>query len=50
MPYIVREHWEERNLGDELLMADLGIFLKNVEYVNNQMNGYIKHTNLPFVY
>ncbi len=41
-------HWEEKNLGDELLMEDPKIS-SNLEFVNNQSD-YNMHTNLPFMY
>jgi hypothetical protein len=42
-------HREKRNLGDDLLMVDLGNS-SNLNFVNSRRNDYNMHTNLPCVY
>ncbi len=48
-PFIVQEHWEEKNVRDKLLMRD-PINSSSPWYVNNQRSDYNRCTNLPFVY
>ncbi len=48
-PFIIQEHGDERNLKDELLLSNPGIF-SSAKSMHNQKNDYNKRTSIPFVY
>jgi len=48
-PFIIQEHGDEKNLKDELLLSNPGIF-SSAKSMHNQKNDYNKRTSIPFVY